>query len=462
LPDGSIIRIEKAGFTTNQEQIELGGRLEKWKKILLTFWQSKVLKKPATSGSGSGWGMSANIRTNEPALYIYISRRAPANDYRNVDAGGAQLIDADGCVYGATQAGGSDDGRLSKSAPPAMGGIRYSVGWFRFEAFPRRQKMFRFRVYDAPPPYDYAHPGTNFVEIAIANPAPITKTTEWSSEPLPITRSQDKVSFVLANAFVTKMSGSIGPNAGEASLWTDYQVIEDGQPSANWRVVYRELYDATGNFITSPEYSEGYSLDALSFREPAWKLRVKFFGNENSRVASNAIWTVTNLSVPGPGKFILINQSNTLQRVPIRFGSFGGPGSFTYSNAITVHAEPLGKRVENDFANLIAWPSTFSLKTHTPHLAIEIGNLSADQRLTVRSVDDQGRAVYGHKVNDWAYSWEPGHKPSAVHYIDSWFDTERGFVLLDLPADAKTVDLTFCIHTGRTAEFTFKPPQSKP
>jgi hypothetical protein len=35
------------------------------------------------------------------------------------------------------------------------------------------------------------------------------------------------------------------------------------------------------------------------------------------------------------------------------------------------------------------------------------------------------------------------------------------FPAFDLPADAKTVDLTFCVHTCRTAEFVFQPPGAK-
>ena len=135
LPDGSIIRIEKVGFTTNDERIELGGRLEKWRQTAVAFWQSKVLNKPRVFSTGmSSWYMNVDSRSNEPALYIYISRPVPGKGYSSVDAQRAQLIDGDGCVYNATQSGGSDDGRLPAGATTSMGGTGYSVGWFRFEA----------------------------------------------------------------------------------------------------------------------------------------------------------------------------------------------------------------------------------------------------------------------------------------------------------------------------------------
>jgi hypothetical protein len=77
-------------------------------------------------------------------------------------------------------------------------------------------------------------------------------------------------------------------------------------------------------------------------------------------------------------------------------------------------------------------------------------------------VDDQGREVYGHKLNYGSYDPESGPDSPTTPYIEPWFESEGDFVILDLPKDAKTVDLTVCIHTCRTAEFVFKPPQSKP
>jgi hypothetical protein len=476
-PDGSIVRIEKVGFTTNEEEIDIGDQMEKFKKTVFEFWQSKVLKKPPVGPAGmSSWYMNANIRSNEPALYVYVSRRVPGKGYRGVNVQGGQLIDEHGCVYTATQSGGSDDGRLSGTTSSGMGGTQYSVGWFRFEAFPRREKSFRFRIYENAQ-LTGLHPPENipFIELTIANPTEPKKISEWPAEPLPLTSSQDKVSFILTNVAVksgrvdfTGLSEAfIGSPSG---LETGFQVTEDGESSTNWSALYCEMYDASGNYVSSSP-SPYFPLATLCFREPAWKLRVKFFGSEKSRGASNAVWTIANLRVPDAGEYTPVNQSNVLQGVPIRFGCFGGPGEFNYSNGIVLFSKPPDKYKKYDRANPIAWPKnwtgskgalkpTFRLEAREPNLAIDIGDLSADQRLTVRAVDNQGREFYGHKLNDWSYSPKSGHSVHPVPYMEPWYEQEGSFVIVDLPSDARTVDITFCIHTCRTGEFVFKPPVS--
>jgi len=464
LPDGSIIRIEKVAYG-HKEHIALAGPFEKIKAAVQKFWWSKFPRsRPPTIAGSSSWWMNTIIHSNDPALYIYISRRAPGNSYRSVDAQSAQLIDEDGCVFSATQSGGFDDGLLS--APRnGGGGTGYSVGWFRFEAFPRHDKKFRFRVYET---QTWISPGpkAGLAEFSIANPAPPPKSANWPVEPLPITLKQDNVTFILAKVAVrTDQVGYPQPDSSFKYLSTTFQTTEDGQLSTNWQALNKELYDSSGDFVAQ-QYGP---LPPLCPRESSWKLRVKFFGSEKSRAASNAVWTITNLAVPAPGKYTVIDQSRELQGVPVKVGTFGGPGDFTYSNAITLHSEIHGGPIGNNSSTISSWPKnwtgkssiakpTFSLQTRQPYLAIQIGDLNEDQRLTVRAVDDQGREFYGHKINYGNNDPESGPDSPALHYIESWYESEGDFVILDLPKDAKTVDLSFCIHTCRTAEFIFKPP----
>jgi hypothetical protein len=458
LPDGSFIRIEKVAFD-KEEHFRLGGGLQKVKDAVTEFWRAHISHSPSPMGAGtSSWYMNTATHSNQPALYIYISRREPGKGYRSVDAQTAQLIDEDGCGFAPTQSGGWDDGKIT--TPSGPGGMRYSVGWFRFEAFPRRDQKFRFILhadnFGSQPAS--THPGS--VEFTVENPAPPPPAANWSVEPLPITRTWDKVSFALTHVKVETF--------GRSDYWSghtmepQYKLTEDGKPSTNWQAVSTELYDISGNFV-----AEQYSpLQSLCPREAAWKLSVRFFGSEKSGSASNAVWTLRGLAVPGPGVSTPINQSNILQGVLVTAGAFGGSGDFTYSNCIALKAGPSETEAANR-TSAVSWPNswlgkrsvtkpTFSLHTKTPHLVVDIGDLSDDQRFTACAVDDKGREYYGHKVYDAQDSRGVFY---LVRYLSNWYESEGGFVIFDLPDDIKTVDLHLCVHTCHTAEFIFKPPQ---
>jgi hypothetical protein len=452
LADSSVIRIEKVAFG-NEEYFALGGRLQKLKEAVEGFWHAHISHMPAPMRAGrSSWHTIPVMHTNQPALYVYISRRVPGEGYRNVDVQEAKLIDEDGCSFMPTQSGGWDDGRITTPGP---GGTRYSVGLFRFEAFPRHDKKFHFILYDDPfgvrPPSN--QPGS--VEFSIANPAPPPHGADWPAEPLPITRAQGKVSFILNDVRIVT-NDNHGYWHGKA-IEPHFAYTEDGQPSTNWQAVAKELYDASDNFVSG----QNNTLICLCPREAAWKLRVRFFSSEQSGAASNAVWTIHDVAVPGEGVSTPINRSNVLQGVLVTAGAFGGSEDYTYSNGIALKAAPSKSKTGNN-SSPIAWPRnwtgkrsvakpTFSLHTKSPHLAVEIGDLGDDQRFTVCAVDDQGREYYGYKLHET-------RKEHGVQYLSNWYESQGGFLLFDLPADVKTVDLHFCVHTCRTAEFIFKPP----
>jgi hypothetical protein len=77
--------------------------------------------------------------------------------------------------------------------------------------------------------------------------------------------------------------------------------------------------------------------------------------------------------------------------------------------------------------------------------------------LTVRAVDGDGRSYY-------AEAWKTGRggavETNVVHYLDQrrWADLQ--VLIVRLPPDVKTVDLSFCIHNPKTEEFVVKPPRN--
>src|ERR1700712_3476232 len=76
LADGSILRLEKIGYEKHP-QVELGGLLEQARRRLPRFL-AQHFSAPASTGTRS-WYLNATIRTNEDALFIYLTRRDAVN-----------------------------------------------------------------------------------------------------------------------------------------------------------------------------------------------------------------------------------------------------------------------------------------------------------------------------------------------------------------------------------------------
>lgn len=465
LPDHSVLRVEKIS-SGKRAPFKIGGWLQELKeqlqKRLPKNWSSRLFK-PAPLAANSSWYMNGVVHTNNDALWIWLTRRDPVSgNYQNVDIGAAELLDAHGCPFGATQLGGSDDGRL----PPATGirrGAQGSVEWLLFEAFPRHEKSFRLRL------YDWQH--KFLTDFSVPNPActPM-RASNWAVQSFPITKPFKDATFILTGVkirtrdagFWAQLLNGLSYDGQAFGIEPIFKFLEGGRPSTAWQALDMELYDSSGNFASKLNDRES---PFLCPHEPAWKLRVKFFGSDESRSASNVAWTVRAIKVSGLGEFIPLDAAESLEGVRVKALALAGPGSVTYSNDLPIKAT--SELPSQDGLYPITSQSrsikTVSFKTH--HIAMSISALTQDQRLTIRATDDQGRQFY---AQDWQqrYGNTGLKKRGEIQYLESNYYFGRGptFFKLDLPADSKTVDLTFCIHNSSTAEFIFKPrtPEEKP
>jgi hypothetical protein len=463
MPDGTTIRVERVSYGS-LEHIQLLSPMEKLRAALPAALQAKLAgpKPPLLTGS---WSRNAVTHPSEDALYIYISRRDRENHYGGVNASRAEVVDEDGCVFAATQVGGFEYGLLGSRKFARR--TNYSVGFFRFEAFPRREKKFRFLVQDDGPATAGESATPAFAQFIVANPTPRTPEVHWPVESLPVTRTQGSVSFVLTNVvFETNNYPWLPSNLKRKVLLPECQFSEEGRASTNWEAVETDLFDISGNFVSG---AAGYR-GSLCPRESAWKMRVKFFGGEKSLAASNAVWTLRGLAVPGAGHFTLLKQSDTLQGVKVSAVRFFGTGQFTLSNNMVLEGAPAKEPITNESLRIIYMPpastgknsdekAVYNIEVAHPRLAFAWGYLNDDQQLTVCAVDDQGREFYAHNLG-WRISNPPmGREPRHVNYLNNLSDTGESVLSVDLPLDARTVDLTFCVHTCQTEEFIFAPPQ---
>ena len=477
LADGSIVRVEKVAFG-KQEHIAIGGRFARWRQWLPPFLQKLISKKLAPAPGSGNWNYVSTMHTNEKALYVYISRRdGKTGKYQNVGLDSAVLVDEHGCVIDETQSGGYND-TLGSATSRAPGTLTSDLVWLRFEAFPRREKSFRVRLFQR---NGTSSSPKELCEFVIANPAPAPAKSDWVAEPLPVTRTVGGASFTLA---------SVIPHPTANPLWmtklfpqavdAEFVVTENGQPSSSWLPLTKELWDSDGNFASEMDPGRRFLCPHVAM----WKYRVQFFGDEDSRAASNAVWVLRGVAVPGDGKFMRLNATNLLQGVPILIGALGGPGKFTYSNNVPLSADPSDKNPDEtsgggnygqrNSANAFNWPPNwrggrfafggpqpaYKVDAQDVHLAFEMGELGPDQRLTVRAVDENGWVFHAAKLTSWRNNPNARlKKTQAEDYLDNGHSYEPPFLAFELPRDSKKVDIYICVHTGYTAEFMFKPPQ---
>jgi hypothetical protein len=443
LADGSIVRLEKVSYGKNEKFMPRGGWLQRLQDEAVAHLPNKWTSRFVNfSRNTSSWWNNSVVHTNSDALHIWITRRDPlSGNYLDVKMNSAQLVDEHGCTFIATQCGGDNDGTVTNG---------YCVGWFTFEAFPRHERSFRLQFPD--------NSGTNLCKFTVANPAPPPKeASDWMVNPLPITNHDGDVSFILSSLTIkTNYVNSEAIRYGNpCQIAPAFEATEHGEPSHEWEAVDQDLWDRSGNFASELSGDSRF----LCPQEKAWKLVVRFFGSEKSSSASNSVWTLHGLKVPAAGEFINLNATKEVQGVMLTAISLAGAGNFTYSNNVPVRASPpVDVHQNNTFRNSYSGTtSSYYLTANTPHIAMLIPRMSDDQRLTFRATDDRGREFY---AQEWAWGgYHPNSaKVSELHYLKLYDNSGLTFLLLDLADDSKTVDLTFCIHKARTAEFIFKPP----
>src|SRR5919108_5136666 len=141
LGDGTILTLEKVNYGQKQNFV-----LNPWRyrlqKVIdhLPAWLSRKL--PRVYGWPASWGGGQLPLPNDDALYVWLTRRDPHSGHNvDTDVHWAEIVDEHGCPFIAAHIGGMTYHR-------GQGVKGYEVGCVAFQAFPRRQKQFRLRLYD--------------------------------------------------------------------------------------------------------------------------------------------------------------------------------------------------------------------------------------------------------------------------------------------------------------------------
>jgi hypothetical protein len=456
MADGTVLRVERVVFGKRDNWVPEVW-FQKLKAKIISLLPDRFARKPKSTSttlvsSPSNWNQVSEVHANADALHVWITRKVlRTGQFVDSRVNFGVLVDEHGCPLLSTQSGGMQNFGTNGN---------YSVTWLTFEAFPRDQRQFRLRL------YDWAYPNsTNLVgEFVIDNPARQSKAkSSWTTQPLPATQRSGDVSFTLTGITIQTNAEFLKaryPNVlGPREIVPAFTVTERGEPSGEWWAGDFDLWDNTGNFASEwPPKSRFLCPDV-----PAWKLVVKFYGTERSALASNETWVLKGLKVPGPGEFTHLKEVHELMGMKIKAIALAGAGKVVYSNnwstreisVVETAAPASGERITNGPPNSIsrgAGTGGYVMETHklsTAHLGLSLSALMDDRLLTVTATDDQGRTFQLHE-------WFNNERREAGWFYRR-YEKNPAILLLDLPADAKTVDLTITMHRPRLVEFVVKP-----
>jgi hypothetical protein len=460
LADGTILRVEQVTYGKRENyRVERG--FERLKQDIASHlpkkWGDRLAKPPAALRVT--WENSLAAHTNLDSLHIWMTHHDAAGNYLDVSNRYAQIVDEHGCIFHIASEGGEDDGRLGPLYT-AVSNTLYSTprsiaNWLRFEAFPRQAKTLSLKI------FGYEPGVTNFDEVphviaefAVHNPnKSVRRAPGWAPETLPIVKETGDVTFVLKSLQVETNFGGI-----TFVLLPTFEVRSNGQGSDAWGLVNMELSDSSGNLVGQPLAGLA-RLSCLCFKEPAWKLTAKIVGPPETNPGSNSVWTIRNVSVPARGEFTALEGERNLSGASIKLIALSGTGRVVYSNGVVVQAS-VQENARDSFTSGVRGLTFDSTK---PQLSFAIADMSEDQRMSVCATDEQGRRVYGRLFRSGPSRTNSPIDPARIQYL-SYARRARptqppNIVALELPTDARTVDLTFWVHDSRMVDFVFKPPQ---
>jgi hypothetical protein len=308
-------------------------------------------------------------------------------------------------------------------------GANKQIAAFQLDAFPRRDSEFfvRFQSWSG---------GQRLSKdkFVIVNPARGKTFSKWTPDPLPSTQSDGDLDVTLSK-LVTAPSpwgreGIAKNDPANQVVLFDFDVQQKGQSVTNWRPVYVETSDATGNDIKGSvnEYDPngtpvGYFYqNGLWPNESAWKVRLEF--SRTSGFNDDELWSVTNIPVRAGTQQDAWNYWNS----PRNGGKTNAPFAETTINGVHLKMFPALQYVSQNGNN--GKVVGITLQTD-PDLD------SAGMRMTPLSATDDA----GHELKNQGASWTS----SSFHYE---FGEAR---------KVDSVNVTIALHKSRLVEFMIKP-----
>ena len=397
LPDESTV--ELAAVTFGREHRYIAGNL--WQRL-------QELALPAGSAPTEGHRSTSQ---EQPVLWLRWSEPGRAADApfftrvgATIDEHGCRLLNGDSSFV-------MSPGTMLAFADSALPSPGYrDLSPVAVDVYPRRSGHFRFGLLTTEKPLS---PPLAAYEVALPPGGPFP---EWRAGKPPVSARSGPVEVTLASLVRPPAAWPVGGTA-----CATYRYQEQGRPTTNWRPELITVLDATGNTLESPVYatpkSELVGFNGLCWREPAWKLRVRFIRRQPAAAPARFVWRFPAL--PAPARNHAVDLPVRLPSGPIRLElerMLGGGRITHHDGGVSTYGEP--------------------------RVAVIVGKL--DPRLVLaltRVTNEQGRDL----------------PVPADSFFSLGPDQTKHELPLSYPKGTKQLNLTFGLYETHTVEFLVQP-----
>jgi hypothetical protein len=291
-------------------------------------------------------------------------------------------------------------------------------------------------------------------EVAVLdfpNPAP-APAAEWIPETMPLTTKNGPLQLTLKSVSCRQQESRYHHDNEvtiqmRQQLQTEFELTENGVKAKNWHVNVDHVEDVLGN--TSNVYDV-----TLSFFEPAWKLSVQVYREEDAEFPEECIQSLGTVALQQPGhteqigktlsltsgdvKSVLVGGSGTT-RFRIRDPAHSGDYSHHGSASVRLPGEDRKTKYVRTLFNSRNGNTDVEIDSAPlPYVFLQFPGWTGNQVIYARGTDEIGRTV-----------------PAQITQSTS----DGMFVWLTPVSDAKEVTIDLITDKRHQFEFYIKPPE---
>ncbi len=420
MPDGTILVLEKVTVGTSHN----------------FEWQ----RKQSFGDWIKGVGMPRHTATAwapGQAIVVWFSRREAGTgqclDFdwwlrcAALDDAGNEIEDDNAGLNSFSGRGSSGMSGSRPFSPLAPGPYELIVAHSALVPFRHSGDNFKLRVYDindkVVAEFDIPH-------------TPPAGLPAWKPDPLPSTKKVDDFDVTLKELALHPAEIKEGTRRlTRFSINPTLTITRDGRPTdeLGCEVIFE---DSLGN--TASTWNPRLSPD-----EPAWKLKIKLWPRGKVVPEPAHELKLDHLALAEAKTAITTRANRVIDGAAVELVAVGGTGKVVYTdlaapgNANSSYAGNFGGENFHVEVRSDHGTATMTVDCKRPHLLARVTGLDPDQRLAVRVVDEQGRAL-----------------PTQQIEVSS-----QTVVFFQPAADTKTVDVELIVERAKKVEFYVKPPR---